>query len=130
MQVSREVEEFVSTFITDETVKARVIHVFSALPEDIQQHFLRDPGFSIGMPDWGTRALIGPPQGSQGSRLVLLKSSLRHRSRAFALYVIAHELAHAFLRNRGRSPEEDPEIAADSIAAEWGFPRPSSLPLL
>jgi hypothetical protein len=38
--------------------------------------------------------------------------------------VIAHELAHAHLRNGGRHPEEDPEHAADSLAADWGFPRP------
>ncbi|MFQ5827779.1 MAG: hypothetical protein ACE5JD_01295 [Candidatus Methylomirabilia bacterium] len=44
-------------------------------------------------------------------------------------YVIADEFAHALLWNRGRHPGEDPEIAADSLAAEWGFPRPVT-PLL
>jgi hypothetical protein len=38
--------------------------------------------------------------------------------------VIAHELAHAHLRNQGRFPGDDPEHAADALAAGWGFPRP------
>jgi Zn-dependent peptidase ImmA (M78 family) len=39
-------------------------------------------------------------------------------------YVIAHELAHAHLRNGGRWEGDDPERAADALAAEWGFTRP------
>src|SRR3990170_4105711 len=84
-----------------------------------------DPGRS-----GGTRVLIPCPQAPRGSRLVTLASSLGTRARVFAHYVIAHELAHALLWNRGRHPAEDPEIAADSLAAEWGFPRPATLPLL
>jgi hypothetical protein len=38
--------------------------------------------------------------------------------------VIAHELAHAHLRNRGRWVGDDPEVAADSLAADWGWPKP------
>ena len=38
--------------------------------------------------------------------------------------LLAHELAHAYLRNEGRWPGDDPEAAADALAAEWGFPRP------
>ena len=127
------VERFISAFISDKTLRARVIHVFSALPEEIQQHFIQDSGFTIGISDGshpGGEVLIGSPDGTQGSRFVLFKGSLRHRSTAFAHYVIAHELAHAFLRNRGRHAGEDPEIAADSVAAEWGFTRPTPLPLL
>ncbi len=67
---------------------------------------------------------------AQGSRLVALERSLAVRSRAFAHYVIAHEFAHALLWNRGRHLGEDPEVAADSLAAAWGFPRPATLPLL
>ena len=47
-----------------------------------------------------------------------------------AQFHIAHEFAHALLWNRGRHPGEGPEIAADSLAAEWGFPRPTILPFL
>ncbi len=128
------VHDFIATVITDETLKERVVHVFSALPEDVQKEFMQDPGFSIGTYDTGrsggARLLIPSPQAARGSRLVALEGSLRARSRAFAHYVIAHEFAHALLWNRGRHLGEDPEIAADSVAAEWGFPRPSTLPLL
>jgi len=49
---------------------------------------------------------------------------LRRRPENFIRWVIAHELAHAHLRNAGRHKDEDPEHAADSLAADWGFPRP------
>ena len=128
------VHNFIAAFITDETLKERVLHVFSALPEDVRNEFMRDPGFSMGTYDTGrpggARLLIPCPQIARGSRLVTLERSLGIRSRAFAHYVIAHEFAHALLWNRARHPAEDPEIAADSLAAEWGFPRPATLPLL
>jgi hypothetical protein len=128
------VHDFIGAFITDETLKERVLYVFSTLPEDVQKEFMQDPGFSIGTYDTGqsggVRLLLRCPQVAQGSRLVALERSLAVRSRAFAHYVIAHEFAHALLWNRGRHPGEDPEVAADSLAAAWGFPRPATLPLL
>ena len=54
----------------------------------------------------------------------ILKRTLRSRPDGFIKWVIAHELAHAHLRNAGRWPGEDPERAADAVAAEWGFARP------
>ena len=57
-------------------------------------------------------------------RSVVLKRTTKRRSVPFARWVIAHELAHAYLRHGGRFPNEDPEHAADSLAAEWGFPKP------
>ncbi len=126
--------DFIATLISDPMMRERVLHVFSALPENVQEDFMRDPGFVIGIYDtgrWGrSRLLIPCPQPARGSRLVALERSLTARSRAFAHYVIAHEFAHALLWNRGRHPEEDPEVAADSFAAAWGFPRPAILPLL
>ena len=128
------VHDFMASLISDPVMRERVRYVFSALPEGVQQEFMGDPGFAIGIYDTGrrggSRLLIPCPQPAQGSRLVALERSLTARSRAFAHYVIAHELAHALLRNRGRHPEEDPEVAADSLAAAWGFPRPATLPLL
>ena len=128
------VHDFIATWIDDPVMRERVGYVFSALPEGVQEEFMGDPGFAIGIYDTGRRGgsplLIPCPQPAQGSRLVALERSLTARSRAFAHYVIAHELAHALLRNRGRHPGEDPEVAADSLAAAWGFPRPATLPLL
>lgn len=126
--------DFIATLISDPVMRERVLYVFSALPEDVQEEFMGDPGFAIGLYDtgrWGgSRLLIPCPQPGQGSRLVAIERSLTARSRAFAQYVIAHEFAHALLWNRGRHPGEDPEVAADSLAAAWGFPRPAALPLL
>jgi len=126
--------DFIATLISDPGMRERVLHVFSALPENAREEFMGDPGLVIGIYDTGrlggSRLLIPCPQPARGSRLVALERSLTARSRAFAHYVIAHELAHALLRNRGRHPEEDPEVAADSLAAAWGFPRPATLPLL
>lgn len=126
--------DFIATLISDPVMRERVLYVFSALPEDVQEGFMGDPGFVIGVYDtgrWGSSRLLIPcPQPARGSRLVALERSLAARSRAFAHYVIAHEFAHALLRNRGRYPGEDPEVAADSVAAAWGFPRPAMLPLL
>lgn len=128
------VRDFIADLISDPVMRERILSVFSALPEGVQAEFMEDPGFVIGIYDTGRRGgsplLIPCPQPAQGSRLVALERSLTARSRAFAHYVIAHELAHALLRNRGRHPEEDPEVAADSLAAAWGFPRPATLPLL
>jgi hypothetical protein len=38
--------------------------------------------------------------------------------------VIAHELAHAYLRNGGWGEISDRELAADALAESWGFPKP------
>ena len=126
--------DFMAGLTSDPVMRERVLSVFSALPEGVQAEFMEDPGFVIGIYDTGRRSgsplLIPCPQPARGSRLVALERSLTVRSRAFAHYVIAHEFAHALLRNRGRHPEEDPEVAADSLAAAWGFPRPATLPLL
>ena len=64
------------------------------------------------------------PATRRPSRCVVLKRTLRRRPESFIRWVIAHELAHAHLRNGGRWPEEDPEVAADGLAADWGFPKP------
>ena len=91
-----------------------------------------DPAFGIKVAArgrWATSVLLKPPAGPNGSRLIVLDGSLKHRALAFAHYVIAHEFAHAALRNRGRHPNEDPEHAADSLAAAWGFARPVPLPI-
>ena len=55
---------------------------------------------------------------------VVLKRTLRRRPVEFVRWVIAHELAHAHLRNAGRWPGDDPERAADALAERWGFPKP------
>ena len=119
-------------FVQDESLRARIVRVFSQLPEVIQQEFMGDPAFGINVAErgrWSTKVFLKPPEGRNGSRLIVFDSSLKHRALAFAYYVIAHEFAHAALRNQGRHPDEDPEHAADSLALAWGFPRPAPLPI-
>jgi hypothetical protein len=68
---------------------------------------------------------VKAPTRSGAARSVVLKRTLTRRPAAFARWLIAHEIAHAHLRNGGRWPGDDPEHAADALASTWGFPRPS-----
>ena len=47
------VHDFMATLISDPVMRERVLHVFSALPENVQEEFMRDPGFAIGIYDTG-----------------------------------------------------------------------------
>ena len=100
----------------------------SRLPGHVRDDFVADPGFVLSdyEPHTGVavHVVVGAPRRNAAGRSVLLKRTLRRRPEAFVRYVIAHELAHAHLRNAGRWPGDDPERAADALAAEWGFPRP------
>jgi len=42
-------------------------------------------------------------------------------SAAFVRYIVAHEFAHAWLRNGGWGEIADREEAADAVAASWGY---------
>ena len=65
-----------------------------------------------------------PGPTGESSRCVVLRPKLADCSEAFAYYVIAHEFAHAYLRNGGWGNISDVEEAADALAASWGFRRP------
>ncbi len=105
--------------------------VFNALPTDVQRDFLEDPRFRITMENyepgkgWTLWMALPHPNGG-GSRCVVLRRKLASCSEMFGLYVIAHELAHAYLRNGGWGEIVDREEAADALALSWGFARPVS----
>ena len=109
-------------------MRGHVAAVLESLPEAVRDDLMGDPGFRISdmqpQPWGGHQVPVGPLTGKGSSRAVVLKQSALHRSTAFVRWLIAHELAHAHLRNEGRAVEEDPECAADDLAQEWGFPRP------
>ena len=111
-----------------EGLAPHVASVLSSLPEPVRIDLLTDPCFTMCEyePGWGGVEVPVRIPASKGapSRSVALKRSLVRRPTGFVRWVIAHELAHAFLRNGGRWPGEDPEHAADALAAQWGFPRP------
>ena len=115
-------------FDLDDFLLAHVAGVMDGLPDSVRDDFLGDPAFVLFDYEPAAGAMtvvpVGPPRRNAAGRSVVLKRTLRRRPPAFVRYVIAHELAHAHLRNAGRHPGEDPERAADALAAEWGYPRP------
>ena len=126
-------EEYVADFRGHPELRKRILHVLLALPEEVVQDFLGDARFRVMIdnfrPGRGSSVWMACPgaKGS-GSRSVVLRPRLDSASEPFALYVIAHEFAHAFLRNGGWRDIQDPEDAADALAADWGFGRPDSTP--
>jgi len=112
-------------------LKERVLNVLQALPGDVQRDFVDDHRFGTAIdnyePGKGWTLFMptpGPP--GQGSRRVVLRPKLESASEPFANYVIAHEFAHAYLRNGGWGKITDVEEAADALAASWGFHKPST----
>ncbi len=110
-------------------LQQRVLAVLHRIPELVQRDFLDDPRFRITLenyhPETGWTlwmATPGPP--GNGSRCVVLRRRLSDCAEGFAHYVIAHEFAHAFLRNGPWGEIRDREEAADALAASWGFRRP------
>jgi hypothetical protein len=124
----QQILQWLSRFALDSFVNEHVFNVVLALPDRVRTELLDDQSFIIFDYEPGPGVVahvpVGLPTGRKASRSVVLKRTLRRRAPEFVRYVIAHELAHAHLRNAGRWPGEDPEHAADALAAEWGFPRP------
>jgi len=120
-------EDWLASFSLEPFLHGHVAAVVTALPAHVLTDFVSDPSFSFC--DYEPSHLpahipLRSPSGKGPSRCVVLKRTLRRRPENFVRWVIAHELAHAHLRNGGRHAGEDPEHAADSLAADWGFPRP------
>ena len=109
-------------FGLDGFIRPHIAAVMAGLPELVRDDLMSDPAFV--MCDYEPGNLMQVPMRLPRGRAIVLKRTLRHRPEPFVRYVIAHELAHAHLRNRGRWPDDDPEHAADALAAEWGVPRP------
>lgn len=121
--------EYVAPFSDFPVLQQRVLHVLERLPESVQTDFLDDERFRVEIdnyvPGVGSSFLMAAPGADgKGSRCVILRGKLAETSEAFAHYVIAHEFAHAFLRNGGWGEITDIEEAADALAASWGFERP------
>src|SRR5688572_26593376 len=124
-----DLHERLSRFGLDEFLLAHVSGVMAAMPGTVRDELLGDAGFRICAYDPGPAGMCitvaAPTPGcNKPGRSVVLPRTLRRSRPAYARWMIAHELAHAHLRHGGRSAGEDPERAADALAAEWGFPRP------
>jgi hypothetical protein len=121
---------YVTAFADYPSLADRVLLVLHRLPEVVQRDFLDDRRFSVALEDYtperGSRVWMPMPgAASEISRCVVLRPKLAGGSEDFALYVIAHEFAHAYLRNGGWGKITDVEEAADALAATWGFQRPT-----
>jgi hypothetical protein len=110
-----------------EPLRQSVLKVLMQLPELILQDFLADPQFRVSLDEFEPgkgRTVLMPELGPDGtSRCVVLKPKLAFSPEPFALYIIAHEFAHAYLRNGGWGTITDREEAADALAETWGFAR-------
>ena len=124
------IHDWLGGFGLDDFLHHEVAGVIGTLPGHVRDDFVGDPAFLMcdyePRPGIAMHVPVRLPRGGAGSagRSVVLKRTLARRPLPFVRYVIAHELAHAHLRNAGRFPGEDPETAADALAAEWGFPKP------
>lgn len=123
---------FLAQFADSPILRERVKHVLQSLPAEVVRDFSDDPRFQVTIDNfepgkgWTLIMDLPCPSGS-GSRCVVLKRKLADVGDAFAHYVIAHEFAHAYLRNGGWGEIGDPEQAADALAASWGFTRPLTM---
>ena len=104
---------------------ARIERVLNAIPASYRDELLSDSGFRISLDDYtpgkGRTVMLAQPGISGSSRCVVLKPRLEKCSEQFCSYIIAHELAHAWLNNGGWGEITDREEAADALAASWGF---------
>ncbi len=122
---------YTEPFADHPLLQERVLAVLQMLPGDVQRDFLDDPRFGTAIdnyePGKGWNFYM-PTPGSPGeeSRRVVLRPKLEVASESFAKYIIAHEFAHAFLRNGGWCEITDVEEAADALAASWGFHKPAT----
>ena len=86
-------------------LRDRVSSVLAKLPAEVRQDLLGDPRFHIAVdnfqPGKGSTVWMAVPSSDDCSRSVVLRPKLADCSEEFAFYVIAHEFAHAYLRNGG-----------------------------
>ena len=126
-----EISVWLDGFSLDRVLRPYIAEVMSALPDAVRGDLMNDPAFRLVDYEAGGQFFLVPvgiPSARGAARSVVLKRSLGRRPSAFIRYIIAHELAHAHLRNAGRTVGEDPELAADALAEYWGFPRPRTAP--
>ena len=121
----RAIDNLQHAFRDHPTLGLRIKSVLETIPADYRNDLLSDPSFLISLDDYtpgkGRTVMLAHPSTSGSSRCVVLKPRLESCSETFCCYIIAHELAHAWLNNGGWGEITDREEAADALAASWGF---------
>jgi hypothetical protein len=133
--MTAEIDSWLRPFALDARLHAHTAEVIASLPASVRDDLMGDPAFAMCDYQPGPGVVMHvpvrfPPTRAtrrEPGRTVVLKRTMLARSENFVRWVIAHELAHAHLRNAGRWPGDDPEHAADALAEGWGFPRPSKM---
>ena len=125
---SSAIDIWLATFPLDGWVRDHVAAVIENLPDEVREDLMNDPSFTVYDYEPGPGVVMHVPvkftsPGKPG-RSIVIKRNIKHRPVPFIRWLIAHELAHVYLRHGGRWPSEDPERAADSLAAQWGFAKP------
>lgn len=123
---------YLQAFEAHPLLQKHVAAVLCSLTAEVQADFLSDATFRLALEEvkqgrgGGSSTFMPlPDSGTSVSRLVVLRAKLDRAPEDFARYVIAHELAHAYLRNGGWGEITDREEAADALAASWGYPKPA-----
>jgi hypothetical protein len=128
--MQKQIEAWLTPFGLHESLQAQAAHVLNRLPAAVLGDLMGETGIVFYDYEPGKGVVmeipVKAPTRQSAARSVVLKRTLCLRSPPFVRWLIAHELAHAHLRNGGRWPGDDPELAADELAAGWGFPRPVS----
>jgi hypothetical protein len=126
--MTSDIDQWLRPFALDARLHLHAAEVLASLPPHVREDLMAESGLTMCDYEPGPGVVFQVPVKFGGStgpgRSVVLKRTLRSRPGDFVRWVIAHELAHAHLRNRGRFPGEDPEHAADALAGDWGFPKP------
>jgi len=126
--LNENIDHWLTSFRLDPFVHRHVAVVLAVIPGVVRDDLMSDHSFHLCDYEPGPGVVMQIPmrlpEKNRASRSVVLKRTLRHRTEPFVRWLIAHEFAHAHLRHGGRFPGEDPESAADALAAEWGFPKP------
>ena len=99
----KRIEQWLAPFELELSLPPHVLAVFLALPDSVRDDLIGDPSVKLCDFEPGPTSVAHIPMSLPG-RSVVLKRNLRRRSIGFVRYVIAHELAHSHLRNRGRVP--------------------------
>ncbi|MEM7474741.1 MAG: hypothetical protein AAF483_07090 [Planctomycetota bacterium] len=123
------IEQYLRAFAEYGNLQDRIRRVLDSLPQEVLQDFFEDSTFDVRLEDFepgqGSRMFMPlPTTGTHVSRCVVLRKKLDRAPEDFALYIIAHEFAHAFLRNGGWGEISDKEEAADALALSWGYKKP------